>query len=158
MVLHQLLELLRRLGCNSIRAFSVIALDELKGVGFFAGDQHFFVGGVGLSVEDVLKNGVVEDDGLLHHEGDDSSQVVQIDVLDVHVIEKDFTSVNIVESHHQIDESALTTTGLSHKGDAFSGVDDEVESSMNEVFLSGWVSEPNVSELDLSFDVLDVLP
>lgn len=77
---------------------------------------------------------------------------MEVEVSDVLAVKKDLSVVNIVESHHQINEGALTTARFTYQGHIFIRVDCDVEASENELLLPCGVPEPDVLELDLALN------
>jgi len=74
--------------------------DKLEAVGNLTSVVDLGVGGLLVSVNYVFKDAVVEDDWLLHDHGDGSSEIVEVEVLNVLSVKQNLSVVNIVEPHH----------------------------------------------------------
>lgn len=81
---------------------------------------------------------------------------MEVEVLDVDVIKEHLTSINIVETHEKTDDGTLSTSRLTNQGHVLSWIDANTEVSEYKVFLSSWISEPDVLKLDLALDVVEV--
>lgn len=87
-----------------------MVVNEFHAVGKFTAFLYFRIGGIWLTIQAVFQNAVVKDNGFLHNHRNDSSQRVKVKVFDVGSVNKDLSRVNVIESHHKINESTLSTS------------------------------------------------
>ena len=93
-----------------IGVVDLLAVDELNSVGDFGCLLDLVVGGLRVTVEDVLEDGVVEQDRLLHHQTHCVSQLLQVVVSDVDAIDGDRAVVNVIETKDQRHDRRLAAT------------------------------------------------
>jgi len=81
---------------------------------------------------------------------------MKIVISDVDIIKEDLSVINIIESHQEVHERGFSTSWFSHQGYLFIRVDNDAQSLKDKILLSRWVSKPDISELNFSFDVFNV--
>ena len=84
------------------------------------------------------------------------SERSQVVVSHIHPIDGDLPIVNIIETPDQGDYGAFATPRLSNECNCLAWMDLQVETSEHPVILSCGVSEPDIVELDLAFELLRV--
>jgi len=67
---------------------------------------------------------------------------VKVVFFNVDAVDQDLSKVNVVEAHQQVHKGALAAARLAYQGNAFIWIDLKIKASKDEIFLSGWVSEP----------------
>ena len=82
------------------------------GIGRLGGAHDVVEAGVLAPVGDVLRQGAVEQEGLLRHHADVTSQVFQPQVTQLDAVELDRPLVDIAKAADQVDERALATPDL----------------------------------------------
>ena len=90
------------------------------GIGGPGGGIHAFLGAVGLSVDDVVRHGVVEEDGVLGDDGDLAAHGVEVIVLHIDPIDQDLSPGDIEEPGNQVGKSRLSGPAAADQGDGFS--------------------------------------
>ena len=87
-----------------------VRLDELQSVGLLTGTAHFEVGRILLAVLDVLLDGLIEQDGLLHHVADLVAQLLDVVVVDGVPVDQNLALLLVVEAEQQRCDSGLSTS------------------------------------------------
>lgn len=85
------------------------------------------VGSLKVTVEDVLLQRVVEEQGLLLHETQPLTKRIHIHGLDIDVVNENRSKLRVIETHDERDESGLALTGLTNDRDVIFRVDCQVE-------------------------------
>ena len=96
-------------------------------MGCFGRGNDLFVGGVGLTVGDVLADGAGAQPGVLQHHAVAAAQGSAGHVPDVVAGDGDGAAVDIIEPHEQVDEGGLAAAGGPDDGDALAGLDVQVQ-------------------------------
>ena len=91
--------------------------DEGMRAGGFRRLLHLLIRGVQPAVADVLPDRACEKVGILQHHGDIPAQTVPPDIPDVHVVNGDFSPVNIIKAVDQVGDGGLARTGGADEGD-----------------------------------------
>ena len=108
-----------------------------------------------LTVQDVLLDRLVEEDRLLHHIADLTTEGLDVVVTEVNTIDLDCAFLNVVKAQEKVRDRALSTARVADKGDLLRRRDLHVELIQDEG-LAGRVAEADVFKLDFTFtDGLD---
>ena len=83
-------------------------IHKVHHIGFFRGFEDLLVGSLAVAVEDVLVEGVVEDDRLLQYQPHLPPQVPQREILDRLSIDQDHPVLDVIESQNQLYHSCST--------------------------------------------------
>lgn len=83
---------------------------------------------------------------------------MKIYIFDILSIKQNFARIDIIESHHEIDKSTFTATGLTNKSNLLVWVNCDGKTFKNKVFFSSWISKPNFLEFNFTFDLIDIKP
>src|SRR5262249_21279842 len=118
------------------------ARDEIVYVRCARGFDHFLARRVGPPVEDVVIDGVVEEDGVLGHDGDRSAQAALAQPPDVQGLHQHTAAAHLVEAVEQTRERGLAGTARADYRDF--GARGDVETDIKEN-LALWV----VAEVDM---------
>ena len=107
---------------DGLEAFREL-LDELEGVGLLGRLADLLHGGVRPAVRDILRDGPVEQEGLLGHVGDLPPQRDLGDFRNVLPVDADASFLDVRETQEQFREGGLAGTGPADEADALSGGD-----------------------------------
>ena len=122
--------------------------DETVGVGQLSCCVDLLIGGVQLSVADIVHNRACEQVGVLQNYGLRAAQVALLDLVDVDAVVADLSVRHIVEAVDQVGDSGLSGAGRANEGDLLAGLC--VEADAVEDGLVGLIAEINVVQLDIS--------
>lgn len=134
----------------------LLGLNEFAAVGLRRRFVNLLIRSLVLSIENVLGQAVVEELGLLHHETEALTQLIDVVLSDVDIVNEDFAKLGVVEPHHKSDEGGLALARLAHNGNVVFGIDRQVQTLEDPLVQSRRVAEPDVPEFDLSFEKVRV--
>ena len=100
----------------------------------------------GLAVTDILRNGSAEQKGLLQDNADLGPQILQPKFPDIHPVDLDGSSIDVVKPANQVHRGGLSHTRLAHKPDHLARFDvqfDVEQHGFGFVIAKGHVSEPH---------------
>ena len=86
------------------------------GVSGLRGGFHLLPGRAGTTHQQVVKDGVVEEHGLLRHDPDLPTQVGQRDLADVDTVNFNGTSRGFIETRHQVGEGGFAGAARADQG------------------------------------------
>lgn len=87
-----------------------VAFDELKGVCSFSHLMDLWVTGVKLAVEDVILDGCIEQQRLLHDIPNLLPKACHIIIVEIDAINQDFSFIDVVKPQENVDDRALAAT------------------------------------------------
>ena len=139
------------------RFFKISAMDEFLCVRNCNCLSNLLIRGFWIAVKDVLFNRVVEQGWFLHHEPESSTQFPNIIFSNVYPVDQHLTEIRIIEAHNQTDQGGFTLARFANYCNRIIRMNLQIKTFENPLSFSCWVTEPNISELDLSFDVAHLL-
>lgn len=95
-------------------------------IGLLGGLNDLFLGGMGLTVSDIIPHRSRKHIDLLLHNTDSAAQGFQSHITDILVVNQYGPFGNIVEPGQKRTKCRLAATGGSHQGHGFPGVDGQV--------------------------------
>ena len=109
----------------------VIALrqidDELICKRGFGRDQHLVIRGLGAAIADVVHRGTRKNHGLLRHDANARTQVVQSHVVDVDAVQQNLTGLRVVKAQQQTKQSGFASATGAHDGHGLAGLNDATQ-------------------------------
>ena len=126
-----------------------VGADELRGL------LHLFVGGVELSVADVVGDRAGEQVRLLEHVAEVRLQPELAALFIVHAVDQYLPLGGLVEAAQEVDDGGLARAGLADQGDGLARLDGEVE-VFQHLFPAG-ILEGYVLKLDIAMELRPVL-
>ena len=100
-----------------------VGLDELEGVSHLGHLSDLGVIGLVVSVENVLLDGRVEEQRLLHHDADLFAELPHIVLADVYSVNEELSAGEVIESQKQVGHGALAAAGVADQSDLHRGRD-----------------------------------
>ncbi len=88
----------------------------------FGGGDHLFPGGVLSAVGDIFKNSAVKEPGVLQHHRVGAAQAVARDVADFRAVHGNFSGIDVVKAHEQVDDCRFSGTGRTDDGHRAAGL------------------------------------
>ena len=117
-----------------------------------SGLPDLFVRNGRIRVRQVVPHRVRKEHGVLQHDADPAAELRERNTADVPAIQQDFTAVDIVEAHQQVDDRRLAAARRADERDLPAGLDCERE--VVDDTLLRHIGEVYVAELDAAVKAL----
>lgn len=130
--------------------------DEFKSVSLLGSIQNIAVWGIESPVKNVLLERVIEEQGLLLHESKSLTKLANVHLPDIDAINEHLAKLWIVKAHDQANEGWLALAWLTNNGNVVFLIDLKIETLEDPLLQFCGIAEPNIFELNLSFEVLSI--
>ncbi len=127
-------------------------VDEGISVDIAAGFHDLFVGDALFPEDDVAADITGKEENILKHLTEVFAERGDLDLLDIDAVDQNLALLNVVVAADQREDGGLTGTGGTNKGDSLFWIYVEGYTFQNPFIR--FVGEPNILELDLTFDLI----
>lgn len=130
------------------------ALNELLAVSGEGSLVDLGVRGVQSSVKDVLLQVIVEELRLLHDKTKALTELNNVILAHIDIIDEDSAELGVVEAHDKTNEGRLALTRFTNNGDSLFRLNGKVEALEDPLVEASGVAEPNILELNLATEAI----